>query len=113
MILVPVLSLLELMVASQSVDMFSPMPLRLVCSFARVVVMSELPRFRILPVSNLVFSGFITSLTLSKTALNVKQSMLLPMVGSMILRRLEGSVVEMYRCWGKCSAITIFTMYQV
>jgi hypothetical protein len=55
--LVLVLSLLELMVASQSVDMFLLMLPLLVCSFGRVVVMRELPRFRIPLVSTSIYFG--------------------------------------------------------
>jgi hypothetical protein len=61
-ILVLVLSLLELMVASQSVDMFLLMLLLLVYSFVRVVVMSEWPRFKILRVSNSIYFGGVTLL---------------------------------------------------
>lgn len=56
-ILVPVLFSLELMVASPLVAMFLhtlPLP---VCSFGRVVVMSELRRFKILLVSTLIYFG--------------------------------------------------------
>jgi hypothetical protein len=60
-ILVLVLSLLELMVASQSVDMFLLMLLLLVYS-VRVVVMSEWPRFKILRVSNSIYFGGVTLL---------------------------------------------------
>jgi hypothetical protein len=45
--LVPALSLPVLMAASLSVDMFLLMLLPLACFFGRVVVRSELPRFRI------------------------------------------------------------------
>lgn len=55
--LVLMLSLLELMVASPLVAMFSPTLPLLVCSFGRVVVMSELRRFRILLVSTSIYSG--------------------------------------------------------
>lgn len=55
--LVLVLSLLELMVASPLVAMFSPTLRLLGCFFGRVVVMSELRRFRILLVSTLMYFG--------------------------------------------------------
>lgn len=53
--LVLVLSLLELMVASLLVAMFSPTLQLLVYFFGRVVVMSELRRFRILLVSTSIY----------------------------------------------------------
>lgn len=55
--LVLVLSLLELMVASLLVAMFSHTLRLRVCFFGRVVVMSELRRFRILLVSTSIYLG--------------------------------------------------------